>query len=98
MVFSMLLKYLIFHVILVSSHLIESMGLQKEACILKYLCELSPCFPYLIDYEYNQSENIGYMIMELGSGSLRQYLQGQPLNDEVRHSFLETDCRHFRSA
>ena len=59
----------------------------KEAFILKYLSERSPCFLNLIDYEYKQSENIGCMILELGSGSLRQYLQGLPLNDKVRQEF-----------
>jgi serine/threonine protein kinase len=56
---------------------------KKEARILKYMSRRSRHFVYLTDYEYKPNENIGYMIMELGDGSLRQYLVGAPLSDEV---------------
>lgn len=41
----------------------------------------------MVDYEYNSHDNVGYMVMELGNGSLRQYLQGSPLNDQTRRMF-----------
>jgi len=44
-------------------------------------------FVQLVDYEYKPNENIGYLLMELGDGSLRQHLLGMPLNDEVRRSY-----------
>lgn len=62
-------------------------GFTREARILKYLSGRSPHFVYMIDYEYNPHENVGYMVMELGNGSLRQYLQGVPLNDQTRQMF-----------
>lgn len=43
----------------------------------------------MVDYEYNPYENVGYMVMELGSASLRQYLQGAPLNDQSRRMFWQ---------
>ncbi len=66
-------------------HRIE--GFKKEGQILKYLSGRSPHFIHLVDYEYIPKENIGYMIMELGDGSLRQYLRGLPLNDRMRRTF-----------
>lgn len=62
-------------------------GFTREAQILKYLSGRSPHFVYMVDYEYNPHENIGYMVMELGNGSLRQYLQGFPLNDQTRRMY-----------
>ncbi|CAF3978372.1 unnamed protein product [Rotaria magnacalcarata] len=56
----------------------------KEARILKFMSRRSPHFVYLFDYEYNRHENLGYMIMELGEGSLRDQLIGLPLNDQHR--------------
>ncbi len=54
---------------------------------MKYLSGRSPHFVNLIDYEYKPDENVGYMVMELGSGSLRQHLQGYPLNDQTRRMY-----------
>jgi hypothetical protein len=41
----------------------------------------------MVDYEYKPYENVGYMVMELGNGSLRQHLQGLPLNDSTRRMY-----------
>jgi len=41
----------------------------------------------MVDYEYKPNENVGYMVMELGDGSLRQHLRGLPLNDSTRRMF-----------
>jgi serine/threonine protein kinase len=60
---------------------------KKEARILKYMDGRSRHFVYLVDYEYRPTENVGYMIMELGEGSLRQYLSGLPLNDPARRIY-----------
>lgn len=60
---------------------------QKEGRMLKHLSRHSPHFVYLIDYEYRRPENIGYMIMELGDGSLRQNLAGSPLPDGLRRDY-----------
>ncbi len=60
---------------------------KKEASILKYLSGRSRHFVHLFDYEYNPEENIGYMIMELADGSLRQHLIGAPLNDGLRRMY-----------
>jgi hypothetical protein len=54
---------------------------------LKYLSGRSPHFVHLVDYEYNPYENVGYMVMELGSGSLRQHLRGLPLDESTRRMF-----------
>lgn len=62
-------------------------GFTREARILKYLSGRSPHFVHLVDYEYNPDENVGYMVMELGSESLRQHLQGFPLNDRARRLY-----------
>ncbi len=62
-------------------------GFMKEAQILSYLSGRSPHFVHMVDYEYKPNENIGYMVMELGNGCLRQYLQGLPLNDQARRMF-----------
>jgi serine/threonine protein kinase len=62
-------------------------GFIREARILKYLSGRSPHFVQLVDYEYKPEENVGYMVMELGSGSLRQHLQGFPLNDQARRMY-----------
>jgi serine/threonine protein kinase len=59
----------------------------REARILRYLSGRSPHFVNLVDFEYKPDENVGYMVMELGNGCLRQYLQGAPLNDQTRRSF-----------
>ena len=59
----------------------------KEARILKYLSGRSRHFVWLTDYQYRKDENIGYMVMELGEGSLRQYLRGYPLDDATRRVF-----------
>ena len=56
----------------------------KEARILKFLSGRSRHFVRLFNYQYRPDENVGYMIMELGSGSLRQVLVGTPLNDGAR--------------
>ena len=64
-------------------------GFIKEASILKYLSGRSPHFVYLVDYEYKPHEAVGYMIMELGNETLRQYLQGFPLNDYTRQMFWQ---------
>ncbi len=64
-------------------------GFTKEARILKYLSGRSPHFVQMVDYEYKPDENVGYMVMELGEGSLRQYLQGLPLNDQTRRMFWQ---------
>ena len=60
---------------------------RKEAKILRYLSQRSPHFVRLFDYEYKPLENVGYMILELGEGSLRQNLNGFPLPDELRRSY-----------
>lgn len=57
---------------------------KKEARILKYLSQRSRHFVQLIDYEYKPDENVGYMIMELADGSLRDQLVGAPLDDGLR--------------
>ncbi|CAF3617221.1 unnamed protein product [Rotaria sordida] len=59
-------------------------GFMKEARILQYLSGRSPHFVDFVDFEYRPKENIGYMIMELGRGNLRQFLQGMPLNEPLR--------------
>ena len=59
----------------------------KEAKILKYLSGRSQHFIYLYDYEYKQNENIGYLVMELGDGSLRNKLRGASLNDTMKKSY-----------
>jgi len=64
-------------------------GFTKEARILKYLSGRSPHFVHMVDYEYKPDENIGYMVMELGSGCLRQHLQGLPLRDSTRRMFWQ---------
>ncbi|CAF4120570.1 unnamed protein product [Rotaria sp. Silwood2] len=64
-------------------------GFNKEARILTYLRGRSPHFIHLVDYEYRPKENIGYMIMELGHGSLRQYMQGMPLNEPLRQTYWQ---------
>ncbi len=60
---------------------------KKEARLLKYLSGRSRHFVHLVDYEYKPNENIGYMLMELGDGSLRQDLTGVPLNDKLRRFY-----------
>jgi serine/threonine protein kinase len=62
-------------------------GFTKEAQILKYLSGRSPHFVHMVDYEYKPHENVGYMVMELGNGSLRQHLKGLPLNDSTRRMY-----------
>jgi serine/threonine protein kinase len=62
-------------------------GFSKEARILKYLSGRSQHFIYMVDYEYKRDENIGYMVMEIGDGSLRQHLKGLPLNDPARRVY-----------
>ena len=62
-------------------------GFIREAKILRYLSGRSPHFVYLVDYEYKPDESAGYMVMELGNGSLRQHLQGYPLNDQARRMY-----------
>ncbi|CAF3983370.1 unnamed protein product [Rotaria sp. Silwood2] len=59
----------------------------KEARILKHLGGRSRHFIHLFDYEYKRKEKIGYMVMELGDGDLRQYLVGAPLTDILRRLF-----------
>ena len=59
----------------------------KEGRILKYLSKRSRHFINLISYEYRRDENIGYMIMELGEGSLRQYMQGAPIAEPDRQVY-----------
>jgi serine/threonine protein kinase len=54
----------------------------KEARILKYMGSRSRHFLYLVEHEYNPRENVGYMILELGDGSLRRNLLGIPLDEE----------------
>ncbi|CAF1094672.1 unnamed protein product [Adineta ricciae] len=60
---------------------------KKEANLLRLLSTRSRHFVHLIDYEYKPEENIGYMIMELGDGSLRKNLSGVPLDDPIRRSY-----------
>ncbi|CAF4556969.1 unnamed protein product, partial [Rotaria socialis] len=62
-------------------------GFMKEGRILSYLSGRSPHFIRIVDFEYRPNENIGYMIMELGDGNLRQYLRGVPLNPSVRKMY-----------
>lgn len=62
---------------------------KKEARMLKYLSRRSPHFIFLVDYEYRRHENVGYMIMELGDGSLRRHLVGVPLSDELRKFYWQ---------
>jgi len=62
-------------------------GFHKEGAMMKYLSGRSKHFVHMIDYEYNPQENVGYMIMELGNGSLRQYLRGRPMTDKQRQKF-----------
>lgn len=64
-------------------------GFLKEARILKYLSGRSPHFVRLVDYEYKPDEAVGYMIMELGDGTLRDYMHGTPLNDSTRQMFWQ---------
>lgn len=64
-------------------------GFMKEGRILRYLSGRSPHFMRLVDYEYRPQENVGYMIMELGNGNLRQYLQGMPLDPNMRRMFWQ---------
>lgn len=55
----------------------------------------------LYDYEYNPVENIGYMIMELADGSLRDQLMGAPLDDELRRMYwkqIVTILRELQNA
>ncbi len=59
----------------------------KEGRILQYLNRRSPHFVHLYDYEYKPAENIGYMIMELAEGSLRQQLLDSPLDDGLRRLY-----------
>jgi serine/threonine protein kinase len=56
----------------------------KEARLLKYLNQRSRHFIDLIDYEYKHNEKTGYMILELADGSLREHMQGVPLDEEFR--------------
>jgi serine/threonine protein kinase len=64
-------------------------GFTREARILKYLSGRSPHFVHMVDYEYEPNENVGYMVMELGNGSLRQYLRGLPLDESTRQMFWQ---------
>lgn len=57
----------------------------KQARIMRYLGQKSPHFIRLYNYSYNPFENLGYMIMELSDGSLRDYLRGKP--------FGKSQCR-----
>jgi len=59
----------------------------KEARILKFLSQRSQHFVRLYRYQYRADENIGYMIMELGDGSLRDVLVGAPLSDSMRRFY-----------
>ncbi|CAF1034062.1 unnamed protein product [Rotaria sp. Silwood1] len=59
----------------------------KEARILKHMSKRSRHFVHLFDYEYKRKGKTGYMIMELGNGSLRQYLAGAPLKDTFRRMY-----------
>lgn len=46
-------------------------------------------------------ENIGYMIMELADGSLRDQLMGAPLDDELRRMYwkqIVTILRELQNA
>ncbi|CAF4440466.1 unnamed protein product [Rotaria socialis] len=65
----------------------RAQNFDKEARILKFMSRRSRHFVYLYDYEYNRHENLGYMIMELGEGSLRDKLVGLPLNDRHRRIY-----------
>ncbi len=62
---------------------------KNEARMLKYLSQRSRYFIFLVDYEYKPRENIGYMIMELGNGSLRKHLVGAPLPDAQRRYYWQ---------
>ena len=59
----------------------------KEGRILKYLGKRSRHFIHLVSYQYRRDENVGYMIMELGEGSLRQYMQGTPMPESDRRMY-----------
>lgn len=59
-------------------------GFNREARILQYLGGRSRHFVHLFDYEYKPQENLGYMIMELGDGSLRHQLGGLPIDESRR--------------
>lgn len=59
----------------------------KEGRILKYLSGRSRHFMRVMDYEYKPGENVGYMVMELGEGSLRKHLQGLPLDGPQRRMY-----------
>lgn len=72
-------------------------GFLKEARILRYLSGRSPHFVYLLDYEYKPSENVGYMVMELGSSCLREHMQGLPLNDQARQMYWKQIVGILRS-
>ncbi|CAF0805129.1 unnamed protein product [Didymodactylos carnosus] len=56
----------------------------KEGRILQLLGMRSKYFIRVVDYDYVPSEKRAYLVMELGSGSLRQYLQGRPLEEPYR--------------
>lgn len=62
---------------------------QKEGRMMKYMSRRSRHFVYLVDYEYKRPENTGYMIMELGEGSLRQRLIGAPIPDGLRRNYWQ---------
>ncbi|CAF0899857.1 unnamed protein product [Adineta steineri] len=59
----------------------------KEGRMLRYMSGRSRHFISLIDFEYKPQENVGYMIMELGDGSLREQLVGVPLPDQLRRMY-----------
>ncbi|CAF1251120.1 unnamed protein product [Adineta steineri] len=59
----------------------------KEGRMLRYMSGRSRHFISLIDFEYKPQENVGYMIMELGDGSLREQLVGAPLPDQLRRMY-----------
>ena len=40
----------------------------------------------MIDYEYHPHEQLAFMLMELGDRSLRDLLEGLPLNDGLRRT------------
>ena len=55
-----------------------------EARLLNYMSQRSRHFLHLRGHEYKPMENVGYMVMELGEGNLRQFLVGSPMNDGTR--------------
>lgn len=59
----------------------------KEARILKFLSNRSQHFVRLYSYQYRPEENVGYMIMELGDGSLRNVLASTPMTDGLRRYY-----------